>query len=276
MLVTEGNRSEPRLLKRLVEAFRTHYDYDVFWYNANLHQMLDELFVGDEIDKDLDFLEHLRSCRTNVSQGDILDKEFSDIFLVFDMDPQDQKYDPDRLMKATEYFNDSTENGKLYINYPMLESFRHFSNLEDLSYLDIMVDMDGIRRYKELVGREGLSALSDISKIDDSTILRITELNLRKANMITGGGRDVPSEVSYEGITQSSILTAQLDTFVGKGLIYILNTCVFNGFEYNPERFYERLAQSNDVEGSLVLDDVDCRTRVKSNYRLRSYNRVLG
>lgn len=242
LFVVEGERSEPRFLKRLVTVMRTYDSYDVYSYRTNIHKMLDGMFVGDEIDSDLDFLEYLRSLKNDEEQMNMLNRSFSDIFLFFDMDPQDQKHDRERLEKAAQYFDDSTNNGKLYLNYPMLESFRHISNLDDLSYLDVKVKKDDIRRYKEIVNREGLSSLSDISKIDETMMLKIIALNLRKANLLVTGNGSIPDPTSYENeITQTAILTKEYQSFFNKDELPVLNTCVFNTVDYSPERFFDKI-----------------------------------
>ena len=61
-------------MKHLVTFMRNQEKYEVFTYRTNIHAMLEELFEDDEIDMDLDFIECLRSCKTNRDQNDILNK----------------------------------------------------------------------------------------------------------------------------------------------------------------------------------------------------------
>ncbi len=232
---------------------RTYGRYEIFSYGTNIHKMLNGMFVGDRIDDDLDFLEYLRS----IEDDDMLDKEFSDIFLIFDMDPQDPKYDPERLSEAAEYFRDSADNGKLYINYPMMESFKHIGNLDDLSYLEVKVDGKGIRRYKEIAAKEGCSQLSDISKIDEVTMMKVIVLNLRKANKVLNGDNGIPDHVIYDRITQSAILSRELEMFSITGELPVLNTSVFNAIDYNSEHFYRKVRElqiADDSDGQNKMD----------------------
>lgn len=183
LFVLEGGRTEPRFLKALIRSTRDDRDYSVFSYGTSLHKMLEGMFEGGDIDTDLDFQEYLKSCRTG-SGGDVLDRTFTDIFLMFDMDPQDQNFDSRRVRKALDYFDDSTENGKMYINYPMLESYKHIAHPDDSSYLDERVSVDDINHYKEMVGKEGDPALADVGKILPDMWRRIIDLNLMKANLL--------------------------------------------------------------------------------------------
>lgn len=243
LFILEGERTEPRFLKKIVTLMRTFDDYEIFSYGTNLYRMLDGMFIDDEIDTDLDFIEYLKSSKTGNNNPDILNQRFSDIFLFFDMDPQDQMYDPNKLAKASLYFNDSTDNGKLYINYPMFESLKHIPNLDDLSYLDVSIGREKLTKYKEIASKQGLDCLSDLSKIDESTMIKIIVLNLRKANMILGHGTDIPAVDTYEEITsQQAILSKQQKVFNDTDKILVLNTCVFNTVDYNPERFFNAVA----------------------------------
>lgn len=248
LFVVEGGRAEPRLLKRLVKVMRTFDNYEIFSYNTNIHKMLEGMFIGDEIDTDLDFLEYLRSCRCDKKDKEVLSRSFSDIFLIFDLDPQDQKHNPDRLKKAAAFFSDSTENGKLYINYPMLESYRHIPNLDDLSYLDVKIRKEDIGGYKEIASKEGTPQLSDISKIDESMMLRMIILNLMKANLIVSGDRCIPDAETYTGdITQSALLEKEYETFFTENELFVLNTCLFNPVDYNTTGFFAMLDKQKSL-----------------------------
>lgn len=241
LFILEGSRAEPRFLRKIITLTRTNDGYEFFSYNTNLHRMLSGMFVGDDIDDDLDFLEYLKSCKTNKDDAGVLDRKFSDIFLIFDMDPHDQNYDPDRVAKALSYFDDSTDNGKLYVNYPMLESFKHIPCLDDLSYLDVVVHRDDVRRYKELVGIEGSKLLSDTAKMDEQMLMRIIVLNLIKANKILDYGTDMPDMEHYHNnMSHVEIFEHQCESLDRDGVLPVLNTCVFNVIDYNPRKFFER------------------------------------
>ncbi len=238
LFILEGSRSEPRFLRKLIERTRDGRNYNVFPFNTNIHRMLEGIFDGEEIDVDLDFLEYLRSCPTVKDDESVLERRFVDIYLIFDMDPQDQGYDPERLKKALKYFDDSTENGKLYINYPMLESYRHIGNLDDDSYLDLSVAVNDIGNYKQIAARDGTAIPSDINRIDAETWSKIIELNLRKANRITTDDGSIPDRVSYERcLDQSNIFGAERKMLESEQRISVLNTSVFNVVDYNPGRY---------------------------------------
>ena len=82
------------------------------------------------------------------------------------------------------YFNKSTNNGKLYINYPMVESFKHLKSIPDRDYIDRIVSLDTVKKgkYKELVGKE--AALKDIRKYDQRICNQVIIHNIIKSYYI--------------------------------------------------------------------------------------------
>ena len=49
------------------------------------------------------------------------------------------------------YFNDFTDKGKLYINYPMWELFRHIKTMPDSDFHDLNFNLDKIEEYKKIL-----------------------------------------------------------------------------------------------------------------------------
>ena len=47
-------------------------------------------------------------------------------------------------------FDDETDNGKLYINYPMIESIRYTKELPDEAYVYYTVERDACKDFKRL------------------------------------------------------------------------------------------------------------------------------
>lgn len=68
------------------------------------------------------------------------EKDFTDIILIFDFDPQDPSYSPSILEDMLLHFDDSTSSGKLFINYPMVESYKDFKSLHDPDFATSTVD----------------------------------------------------------------------------------------------------------------------------------------
>ena len=83
---------------------------------------------------------------------DILEVNVSEIFLFFDYDFQESRLTLEEnnrhIGEMLEYFNDETENGKLYINYPMVESVFYTKQLPDKDYLSYYVTREECHNFK--------------------------------------------------------------------------------------------------------------------------------
>lgn len=244
LFVVEGEKSETRFMQKLISVFIRDVQPEFFHYKTNIHQMIDGMMNDDgRIDEDLDFIEHLRSCGTNKGDRSVLNRKFTDVFLFFDMDPQDQKYDAEKMQSVLDYFSDPSDNGKLYVNYPMLESYKHVSDLNSLSFLDTKVNREDIRRYKSIVDAEALSSLKDLSKITEEMWKRLLTLNVIKANMICNGIEDLPDMEQYENtIKQDTIFRIQSKHLEKDGFLFVMNTSLFYIVDYKGESILSMLS----------------------------------
>ena len=63
------------------------------------------------------------------------ESDFSEVYLFFDYDFQNKNLElseiNSQLTEMLDFFSDETDNGKLYINYPMIESIRCTRKLPD-------------------------------------------------------------------------------------------------------------------------------------------------
>jgi hypothetical protein len=243
LFVTEGSKMEPRFLENIRKLYEGEFyrDYSLFRYNTNLHRFIDQCFDGDDLIEEIDTIAVLKACRTSEDQS-VLDRKFTDIFLVFDMDPHDSVFDGEKLIQLMKVFCESTDAGKLYINYPMMESLKHVANPWSCDYLDLEVGKDSIRNYKKVVGEEGSKCLKDMGKVDRRLFDRLVWLNLLKADIILGGDGNVPDAGRYEtDFDLSEICRLQTEMWMREGRVRVLNTSVFSVIDFKPQAFLSGL-----------------------------------
>ena len=84
----------------------------------------------------------------------ILEVDVSEIFLFFDYDFQESRLTLEEnnrhIGEMLEYFDDETGNGKLYINYPMVESVFYTKQLPDKDYLSYDITREKGYNFKAL------------------------------------------------------------------------------------------------------------------------------
>lgn len=94
------------------------------------------------------------SERADFTLDGIRRTDVSEIFLFFDYDFHHSQLSVEEINKRVEemlqMFDNETDNGKLYINYPMIESIRYTKELPDENYYQYEVYRDDCRDFKKL------------------------------------------------------------------------------------------------------------------------------
>lgn len=237
LFIVEGKRGEPRLLKRMHNVLFGTHPGNICYHGTVIHDLISRLFVDGFLDETLDVVSVLRESVDDPERRMILEQEYSDVYLVFDMDPHDPRYDSNMLKTAIRFFSDSTDNGKLYLNYPMLESYRHLKMHYDPGYLNRVVKTDSLGGYKHIVETESHPDFKQLGDYTEETFREIIVMNLQKANWMMGNGGRIPEIDEFLSWEGSEILDVQNRSMDDKDLIYVLNTSVFYPVEFNPSMF---------------------------------------
>lgn len=61
-------------------------------------------------------------------------KDFTNIYLIFDYERHDPFFSETNILRMQRYFSRPEDVGKLYINYPMVESYLDLKSIPDVSY----------------------------------------------------------------------------------------------------------------------------------------------
>jgi len=236
LFIAEGEKDEPLFITKMCREFRGD-SVTVYSYRTNIHILIAGLFGKDGLDEDIDLMSHLISREKDNVQKEILRKRFTDVFLVFDMDPQDTRIETDKIERMLSFFSDSADNGKLYLNYPMLESYKHLRTLNDPEFGERKVPLSEIRVYKQTAGKECHRHLRDVNKYTKMTFKALALMHLKKANRLIGNGFVLPSKEEFLSRNGTEILREQDREMKETASIYVLNTSLFNIIDYNPSEF---------------------------------------
>lgn len=243
LLIVEGDNDEVVFFKRLFGKCFRKTDYCIFRYSTTIHTLAQELynnypnFEEDEIDIRL----VLQSLEKSENKKSILKENYTDIYLIFDFDPQHDHPHFDTLKRMIKYFSDSTAQGKLYINYPMMQSYKHFSQIPDNGFSKRIVNYNQICRYKELVGKE--SSYTDINKYDYITFFSLAVHHIKKANYLLNNKYVLPECEEFSNYDFVSIYNVELGLFQRDKTVSVLNTCIFALCDYAPKRFFDFVKQ---------------------------------
>ncbi len=134
LFIVEGYHEKYKLIDLLLKSFREikirRENIVIFQTNIYiLYEKIQEEYGEDWDEQDVNLLMVIR----NREEYPVIyeRKNFIDIFLIFDYEHHDPLFSEEKICRMQKYFNDSVEVGKLYINYPMVESYMHFPGWPD-------------------------------------------------------------------------------------------------------------------------------------------------
>lgn len=227
LFVFEGKEREPQLYRAIERLFfPKETDAIVCSFGNNIYELYKKVMALGGEDADIvSIMREQLSGRPNNPLKDITaSSEFAEIYLFFDYDLHYQHWPIDkinhRLKEMLGIFYDETKNGKLYINYPMIESIRYTKTLPDADYYLYHIPKDQCGNFKHLSHE-----FSDYGSLDFLTdtqeqrmdIVRhnwqhLKDMNVCKANYICCGENVYPKQ--KQNISQHNIFEAQLQKYV--------------------------------------------------------------
>lgn len=155
LVLVEGEKTDFRLMQHLLNVYGIDKFHQVVPYKTNIYVLYNAMFYNTDPET-VDILQLLKEHEQDVCKKQIFDQNYSDILLIFDLDPQDPKFSERKIIEMITYFVESSDMGKLYLNYPMVEAFYHMKNIPDNSYNTYFSTIDELKskKYKERVGKE--------------------------------------------------------------------------------------------------------------------------
>jgi hypothetical protein len=164
LCIFEGEAREPKYFKTIENHYFDDNSVLCCCYGNDIYELFKEL----DNDSDLDIVELLRESKIVPKNQDILKKysrdDFNQVFLFFDFEYQDEQFGVEKLDKMISTFNEETENGKLFVSYPMIEAIRDVPSIE--GYINHQVSLTNCsgKKYKK-ISTNGLKDFQDPRKI---------------------------------------------------------------------------------------------------------------
>ena len=249
LFVFEGDEREPRLYRTLERLyFPKENDNIICSFGNNIYDLYNELLEYNAGGDIVSIMRERLADRGDSTLDGIRSSDISQIFLFFDYDFQNTQLSLDeinrRVAKMLSLFDDETDNGKLYINYPMIESIRYTKELPDEEYAHYVVSREDCRDFKRLA--RDFSAYNSLDHIlfkdgespTKEKYLKIRDnwqylkqMNVSKANLLSTGHHAMP--VKKSDINQLSIFNSQIAQFVNpSNRVAILNSFPIFIYEY--------------------------------------------
>lgn len=232
LVLVEGEKTDYRLMNRLLQIYDISDSHEIVSYNTNIYTLYNEMF-RDGDPASIDILQNLKEHERDPEKKKLFDERYSDILLIFDLDPQAPEFSAEKILEMSAFFVESSDMGKLYLNYPMVEAFYHMKDIPDMDYNSYTASLDELRQrmYKQRVNRENRNHDYTKFAVTRAECNSVIKQNLEKAWLLTDTTHSINDA---EPPDSGDILKAQLRNMEDWQFISVLCTCVFYIVDYNP------------------------------------------
>lgn len=260
LVIVEGINTEKDLFSCLFDRFGIQAEIVVA--STNLYSLYDKMKYYHF---ECDVKDAVKELMPPDKDRSLLDQKFAYTYLVFDSDLQHKtpkqrgteipieeliEDNLNRLEEMAEYFTDETDPsiGRLYINYPMMESFRYCDSFSDESYLDSMIEIDKMANFKSAASKKKLAGVQ-IQKYTKDNFLDLIRLNIRKLGILFDKRNILPYS-KYQILSQpDTIAKKQHESVNCCQSLSILNTSLLIIVDYfgNRNGFYNLHINSTEL-----------------------------
>lgn len=225
LFIFEGAKTEGKLVEKLEHNFLGNRHAIKCVFDAEIYQLYRT--IKNEGDFSIDIVTILKE-RTDENAKILKDynrDSFAFVYLFFDYDAHSSLADDEKIKEMLLFFNDETEEGMLYISYPMVEAIRHYKDKDSFKnlnvkckrnncpYINDCADREDCMKephYKSLVANDCRPQLSNVNSYTENTWKELIEAHLCKANFLVNDIFSLPESL----ITQENIFSKQLEKHI--------------------------------------------------------------
>ena len=241
-IISEGEKTEKQIINNLENNFTTFSNKIIFLsYKANIYNLFREI----EEDEDIDIISLLKEKQIkankmrndveNIDVSNINSDDISQIYLFFDYDGHTENASDEEIVKMLNKFDNETENGKLYISYPMVEALKHLKK-DKLDINNYLVEAKTRINYKNFVSQN--TDYENLVNLTKGNWLFIISENLKRCLFLLEI-ININYEIYSNMINQESIFNKQLDKYISKEeKVLVLSAFPFFLIEYFGEEFF--------------------------------------
>ncbi|HIW32163.1 MAG TPA: hypothetical protein IAA29_05180 [Candidatus Paenibacillus intestinavium] len=217
VIISEGERTEKQIIENIESHFFSHEglkSLTFLSFKTNIYALWRAL-KKDNFDTDI--IEVMRERDEEAARilTGINRRSISEVYLFFDYDGHAHpiQHEVETIInEMIDNFNNETENGKIYISYPMVEAIKHLRK-NDNTFKDRCILAKQNIHYKHLVSQNTDFTNLTILSLSDWNYIMIN--NIMKANYMLNGDYQVPDYDLYRmQIYQSSLLQCQIEKYI--------------------------------------------------------------
>lgn len=245
LFVVEGEARDYRFAEEMARCFLRGGTVKVISVPAaqNIY-MLYKRLVEDDFETDV--VELLRESNPSASEKleGTTRREISQIYLFFDYDPQAVTkglfgVNTGVLERMLTVFDNETDNGKLYISYPMVEALYDYERDRCQAFSGCFVHVNDVGSYKHLAGNDNPNASLRMDIVRWEELIAVFVLRVKCLF-------DMPN-LSFEAfrasITPKSIFQKENELLQGKEKVFVLSGFPEFLLDYHKRSFWNSKAQ---------------------------------
>lgn len=225
LFIFEGAKTENKLVEKLERNFLGDRHAIKCVFDAEIYQLYRA--IKDEYVLSMDIVSLLKE-RTPENARILKDynrDSFAYIYLFFDYDAHSTLADDEKIKEMLSFFNDETNEGMLYISYPMVEAIRHYRDKNcfksltvkckrnNCPYINECIEREDCLKephYKTIVANDSKPQLSNVNSYTEQVWQELITVHLCKANYLVNDAFDMPTSL----LPQDKIFSKQLEKHI--------------------------------------------------------------
>ena len=241
-IISEGEKTEKQIINNLENNFKNFSNKIIFLsYKANIYNLFREIKEDEDIDiisllKEKQIKANkIRNDVENIDVSNINSNDISQNYLFFDYDGHTENASDEEIAKMLNKFDNETENGKLYISYPMVEALKHLKK-DKLDINNYLVEAKTRINYKNFVSQN--TDYENLVNLTKENWFFIISENLKRCLFLLEI-TNINYEIYSNMINQESIFNKQLEKYISKEeKVLALSAFPFFLIEYFGEEFF--------------------------------------
>ena len=279
--VIEENKTEPQIIYNIKEYFFKGLDVvPIILPNAtNIYTLWEKIKEDDE---ETDIIEIVKEEALKQDQNQSLTKidrmnkidfrkmnrdEFSEVYLFFDYDGHNDNLPKDKnpndvLKSMLKTFDNETENGKMYISYPMVEAIKDYSidticHEQNNCFSNISIG----RNYKKQVSDYAL--INDFKRLDIIGWKFIIQKYINSCYCLLDIEHSLTKKEFVNRVTPTLIFDKQRHKYINRyGYIMVLSAFPEFLIDYFKEEVLERYLNSTKLFNRKLI--IECKQLSKT------------
>lgn len=134
LFVFEGEATEGNIVSKLEKLFMKESIAIKCVFCGDIYQFYRQL-KAEEFSVDIVTMLRQRNDKNRKVLVNFDNDSFAYIYFFFDYDAHATKANDEHIIEMLDFFDNETENGKLFISYPMVEALRHYKDKESFKNL---------------------------------------------------------------------------------------------------------------------------------------------